>query len=184
MRFLALLPLLYISLFAEAAGYIGISIEDSTEFFVLEDETRDATTPQYKIKAGYGDIANFSVEASFSYMDYATNIFSSPGKDDGHALMLDITLYKGWDLAYDLYPYLDVGIGMGDMKVSRELEDALSFSSFNFGGGIRYVINHTYDFDIGFNYKLRTWQTISLVSKNVNVTSHLVNPYLGINYHF
>ena len=184
MRLLSILVLFYVSLFADAAGYIGLSIEDSTEFFVLNGENHDASTPQYKIKAGYGDIANFSVEASFSYMDYATNIFSDPNKDDGYALMLDITLYKGWSPGYNFYPYLDVGIGMGEMEVSRQLEDSLSFSSFNFGGGVRYVINYTYDFDIGLNYKLRTWETISLVSDSVNVTSHLVNPYIGINFHF
>lgn len=181
MRILFILSALYIALFAEAAGYIGLSVEDSTEIFVLDDKTIDASTPQYKVKAGYGDIAGYAVEASFSYMDYATNIFST---DDGAALMLDITLYKGWDVGYDFYPYLDVGIGMGDMKVERQLEESLSFSSFNFGAGIRYVINHTYDFDIGLNYKLRTWQNISLVSENIQVTSHLVNPYIGINYHF
>ena len=181
MRILFVLPLLYISLFAEAAGYIGLSIEDSTEFFVLDERTVNASTPQYKIKAGYGDIGGYSVEASFSYMDYATDIFS---EDDGAALMLDITLYKGWDVGYNLYPYLGLGIGMGDMEVDRQLEDSLTFSSFNFGAGIRYVINRTYDFDLGLNYKLRSWETISLVSYKVNVTSHLVNPYIGINYHF
>ena len=183
MRFLTILPLLYLSLFAEAASYLGFSIEDSTEFFVLEDESRNASTPQYKFKAGYGDIAAYSVEASFSYMNYATDIFSYNGHD-GAAYMLDITLYKGWNLGHNLYPYLDVGIGMGDMKVNRELENSLTFSSFNFGGGIRYVISETYDFDLGLNYKLRTWQTISLIADNVNPTSHLVNPYIGINYHF
>ena len=181
MRFLAILPLLYLSLFAEASSYLGFSIEDSTEFFVLGDETRNASTPQYKFKAGYGDIGGYSVEASFSYMDYATNIFSD---NDGRALMLDITVYKGWDVGYNFYPYLGVGIGMGDMKVDRILEDSLSFSSFNFGGGLRYVISNTYDFDLGLNYKLRTWQTISLIADKVNVTSHLINPYIGINYHF
>jgi len=184
MRTLLLLSLFFFSLLAEPAGYIGISIEDSTELFLLDGETRDASAPQYKVKAGYGDIAGYAVEASFSYMDYKTNIFSAPTGDDGAALMLDITLYKGWDLGYDLYPYLDVGIGMGDMRVDRQLEDSLTFSSFNFGGGIRYVINNTYDFDIGLNYKLRTWQTISLVSEKVDVTSHLINPYIGINFHF
>ncbi len=181
MRILFVLSLLYVSLFAEAAGYIGLSVEDSTEFFVLNDRTVHASTPQYKIKAGYGDIGSYAVEAAFSYMDYATDVFSSK---DGAALMLDITLFKGWDVGYNLYPYLDAGIGMGNMKVERQLEDSLAFSSFNFGGGIRYVINQTYDFDLGFNYKIRTWQTVSLVSEGVNVTSHLVNPYIGINYHF
>lgn len=182
MRIIALLALLYFSLFAAPAGYIGFSIEDSTEFFVLEGkDTINASTPQYKIKAGYGDVANYTVEASFSYMDYATNVFSS---NDGAALMLDVTMYKGWDLGYDLYPYLGVGIGMGDMKVERQLEKSLSFSSFNFGGGIRYFVSDTYDFDIGMNYKLRTWESVSLVAEQVKVTSHLVNPYIGINYHF
>ena len=181
-RILFILSFLYLSLFAEAAAYIGFSIEDSTEFFVLEDKDPvDASTPQYKIKAGYGDIGGYTVEASFSYMDYATNVFS---ENDGAALMLDITLYKGWDVGYNLYPYVGVGIGMGDMEVDRQLESSLTFSSFNFGAGLRYVISNTYDFDLGVNYKLRTWQTISLVADNINVTSHLVNPYLGINYHF
>ncbi len=181
MRILFVLSFLYLSLFAEAAGYIGLSVEDSTEFFVLGDRTIDASTPQYKIKAGYGDIGGYAVEAAFSYMDYATDVFSV---NDGAALMLDITLYKGWDVGNNFYPYLDVGIGMGDMKVQRQLEESLTFSSFNFGAGIRYVMNETYDFDVGLNYKLRSWQTISLVSDEIDVTSHLVNPYIGINYHF
>ena len=82
MRFLFLLSFLYVSLFAEAAGYIGLSIEDSTEFFVLDERTVNASTPQYKIKAGYGDIGGYAVEAAFSYMNYATNVFST---NDGAA---------------------------------------------------------------------------------------------------
>ena len=134
MRSIFILSFLYISLFAEAAAYIGLSIEDSTEFFVLDERTVNASTPQYKIKAGYGDIGGYAVEAAFSYMDYATDVFST---NDGAALMLDITLFKGWDVGYNLYPYLDVGIGMGDMNVERQLEGSLKFSSINFGGGIR-----------------------------------------------
>ncbi len=181
MRIFLVLLALSISLFAEHKGYVGFSIEDSSEYFAINGKEQFASAPQFKIKGGYGDIGGFSVEASFSYMDYATNIFS---ENDGAALMLDITVYKGWDVGYDLYPYLGLGIGMGDMKVDRELESSLTFSSFNFGGGIRYVISNTYDFDLGVNYKLRTWQTISLVADKINVTSHLINPYIGINYHF
>ena len=181
MRILLVLLFLYISLFAEHKGYVGFSIEDSSEYFAIGDRDIFASTPQYKIKAGFGDIDGYTVEASFSYMDYAQNVFS---ENDGSALMLDITVYKGWDVGYNLFPYLGVGIGMGDMDVDRQLESSLSFSSFNFGGGLRYVISRTYDFDIGLNYKLRSWETISLVSDSINVTSHLVNPYIGINYHF
>jgi opacity protein-like surface antigen len=181
MRTLLVLLALSISLLAEHKAYIGFSIEDSSEYFAINGNDEFASSPQYKLKAGYGDIGGYSVEASFSYMDYATNIFSD---NDGRALMLDITVYKGWDVGYNFYPYLGVGIGMGDMKVDRILEDSLSFSSFNFGGGLRYVISNTYDFDLGLNYKLRTWQTISLIADKVNVTSHLINPYIGINYHF
>jgi len=181
MRILLVLLTLYISLFADKKGYVGFSIEDSTEYFAVGERDQFASAPQFKIKGGYGDISGYAVEASFSYMDYAQNVFS---ENDGAALMLDITLYKGWDVGYSLYPYLGVGIGMGDMKVDRQLESSLTFSSFNFGGGLRYVISNTYDFDIGLNYKLRTWQTISLVADKINVTSHLVNPYIGINYHF
>jgi len=181
MRILLVLLSLYISLLAEHKGYVGFSIEDSSEYFAIGTEERIASAPQFKIKAGYGDIDGYAVEASFSYMDYAQNIFST---NDGSALMLDITVYKGWDVGYNLYPYLGLGIGMGDMKVERQLEESLTFSSFNFGGGLRYVISRTYDFDVGLNYKLRTWQTISLVTDKINATSHLVNPYIGINYHF
>jgi len=181
MRILFVLLSLYISLLAEHKAYVGFSIEDSSEYFAIGDRDLFASAPQFKLKAGYGDIGGYTVEASFSYMDYETNVFS---ENDGRALMLDITVYKGWDVGYNLYPYLGLGIGMGDMDVERQLESSLSFSSFNFGGGLRYVISNTYDFDLGINYKLRTWQTISLVSDKINVTSHLINPYIGINYHF
>ena len=181
MRILFVLSFFYLSLFAEASAYIGISIEDSSELFVLNNNSMSASTPLYKIKAGYGDIGGYAVEAAFSYMDYATNVFSP---NDGPALMLDLTLYKGWDVGHNLYPYLDVGMGMGDMKVERQLEKSLAFSSFNVGAGIRYVIDRTYDFDFGVSYKFRSWQTISLVAEEVDVTSHVLNPYIGINYHF
>lgn len=182
MRIIAVLLSLFFSLLAEPAVYVGLSIEDSTELFHLEGkEDITASTPKYSAKIGYGDIANFAVEASFSYMDYATNIFS---KNDGAAVMFDITLYKGWDVGHELYPYLDAGIGVGNMPVERTLEDALTFSSFNVGGGLRYMLNEDIGLDLGLSYKFRSWQAISLVSEDVKVTSHVVNPYLGINYHF
>lgn len=182
MRIFAVLLSLCFSLLAESAGYLGLSIEDSTEFFHIDGEdTASTSTLQYRIKAGYGDIAGYGFEASFSYMDYATNIFS---KNDGAALMLDITLLKGWDAGNGFYPYLDIGIGVGNMKVDRELERSLTFSSFNFGGGLRYLIARNIDFDLGVNYKIRTWQSVSLVSEQVKTESDVINPYIGINYHF
>lgn len=182
MRIFAVLLSLCFSLLAESAGYLGFSIQDSTEFFHIEGkDTVSTSTAQYTLKAGYGDIASYGVEVSLSYMDNATNIFS---KNDGAALMFDITLLKGWDAGSDLYPYLDVGIGVGNMKVDRELESSLTFSSFNFGAGVRYLIAQNIDFDLGVYYKLRTWQSVSLVSEQVKVKSDVINPYIGINYHF
>lgn len=182
MRIIAVLLSLFFSLLAEPAVYVGIAVEDSTELFSVEGkESVTASTPQYRIKAGYGDIANFAVEASFSYMDYETNVFSA---NDGAAIMLDLALYKGWDAGYDLYPYLVVGIGVGNMPVERKLEDALTFSSFNVGGGVHYMISEHIDLDLGFNYKFRSWQAVSMVSEDIKVTSHVANPYIGMNYHF
>jgi len=181
MRIITVLISLFFSLFAEPAVYIGLSVENSTEFFSYDGHDTKASTPLYKFKAGYGDIDSYAVEASVSYMDYASNVFSG---NDGAAYMVDITLCRGWDTGYDLYPYLGVGFGMGDMKVDRILEESLSFSSFNFGGGVRYLVSDDIDIDLGLNYKVRSWQSISLVSEDVKITSHLINPYIGVNFHF
>jgi len=182
MRIIAVLLSLFFSLLAEPAVYVGLSVEDSTEIFSVEGKKSvTASTPQYRVRAGYGDIANFAVEASISYMDYATNVFSS---NDGAAFMFDIALYKGWDAGHDLYPYLDAGIGVGNMPVERTLEDALTFSSFNVGGGLRYMLSEDIGLDLGLNYKFRSWQAVSLVSEEIKVSSHVVNPYIGLTYHF
>lgn len=182
MRIIAVLLSLYFSLLAEPDVYLGFSIEDSTEYFTLEGhDTVNASTPLYRIKGGYGDIGGYTVEASFSYMDDDINVFS---ENDGPAYMIDITLLKGWDAGHDLYPYLGAGIGVGKMSVDRLLEQSLFFSSFNFSGGLRYLLSDDVDVDLGINYKLRSWQAVSLVTEEAKVTSHVINPYIGLNYHF
>lgn len=168
---------------AEPALYIGLVGGFAQETFTLGSEESYAEAPTYKIQAGYGDISAYAVEVALSYVDYTTNIFS-PNGDDGYALGLDIYIIKSFDFDIGFYPMLKAGFGMGNQEVEREVESSLNSGSFNFVGGVYYPLAGHIDLEAGLEYKIKSWQSVTLISSEADVSSNVLTPYLGINYRF
>jgi hypothetical protein len=171
------------ALMAEPALYVGLVGGFAQETFTLGSQESYAEAPTYKIQAGYGDISAYAVEVGLSYVDYTTNIFSPEG-DDGYALSFDIYIIKSFDFDIGFYPMLKAGFGLGNQQVDRELESSLNSGSFNFSGGLYYPVGEHVDIEAGVEYKIKSWESITLISSKADVSSSVLTPYLGINFRF
>jgi hypothetical protein len=171
------------ALMAEPTLYVGLIGGFAQETFTLGSQESYAEAPTYKLQAGYGDISGYAVEMGLSYVDYPTNIFS-PNGEDGYALSFDVYIIKSFDFDIGFYPMLKAGFGLGNQQVEREIESSLNSGSFNFAGGLYYPFAEHFDMEAGVEYKIKSWEPLTLISSEADVSSTSLTPYLGINFRF
>ncbi len=175
--------LLISSLFAKEQVYFGASYGIFDENFNNDIEAENSSQLA-KIKVGYGVRDAYAVEFSLEYIDNKSKIFSSSSKSDGTKYGMNIDLLKSFDLDIYLLPFLKAGFGAGFLKIDRVLQDELRFGSFNLGTGIFIPINKNFDFELGFDYRYTTYESIDTVAKKLMYKSNINVAYLGFNIRY
>jgi hypothetical protein len=127
------------------------------------------STDLLRVKAGYGIRESYAVEFSMDYIN------SDPKK-----YAFDINLIKAFD--WDIYvnPFVKVGFGAGMLDKGENNDKTLTYGSFNLGTGIYIPINESYDIELSYEYKNRSFEKENDESR----TSHVNVIYLGVNLRF
>ena len=177
--------LLTSSLFAEAKLYFGANYGIIEESF-LEDIDAESSSNIASIKAGYGVREAYAIEISLEYRDNKAKIFSSDSDTDfdGDKYGMNINLVKAFD--FDIYalPYIKAGFGSGFFEVERILQNRLFYSSFNLGTGIFIPIDESLDFEIGYEYKYISYESLDTIAEQINYQSNSNIAYFGFNARF
>ena len=169
------------ALLAEAGPFVGMGGGVLNETFsspTLEKETQAGFV---KAKIGYGNPAGYGVEVCMSYFEYDQNVFSD---NDGTNLYFDVNIIKAYDFDIGFYPYLKAGIGAGYLSVGRSTDSALGNGSFQGGGGLYIPLGKGVDIEIELLYRHKNWEQVDLISEQVDVSSSVLEPYMGLNYRF
>ena len=158
---------------------VGGGIQSET----ISNEGYDASNaPSYgAIKFGYGDIRAYAVELVLNYIDNKSNIFSP---NDQVRYGADVMFLKSFRFTKLLYPYIRAGMGAGEMKVERVLENKAAYSSYNIGLGVFLPLTRHIDLETAYEYRYASYQSIDLIADKLNLTSHINQIYFGINYRF
>jgi hypothetical protein len=171
------------SLYSDTKVYLGAN-------YGLYDENFDnvkatSSTNIASMKIGYGDIKTYSVELSFDYIPNKSKIFSSSNTtSDGDKYNINIEFVKSFDFDIKILPFIKAGFGSGSLKIERELQNVLSFGSFNLGTGIFIPINNTYDIEIGYNYRNISYEAIDTIVNKIQSKSNVNIAYMGFNIRF
>ena len=185
MKKIVLFLLLMSSLFAEAKVYFGANYGTFEEEFLTNTEASSSTNIA-TIKAGYGVREAYAVEISLEYIDNQSKIFSSDSNVDvdGTKYGMNVNLLKAFDLDIYLLPYMKMGFGAGFFDINRVLQNRLFYSSFNLGTGIFIPINENLDFEIGYEYKYTSYESVDIIAKQINHKSNANIAYFGFNVRF
>lgn len=177
--FIVIFILLSSSLYGEAKIYFGLSYANVSEKF--SDIEAESSSDALKVKVGYGEIDAYAIELSVDTIKSESNIFSN---DDGDKYALNIELVKSFDLDTFIYPYFKAGFGAGHMNIDRLLQSKLNYGSFNFEVGTFMQINESLDFELGYNYKDISYESIEMLSEDLNFESYSTTLYFGFNTRF
>ena len=185
MKKIILFLLLMSSLFAEAKVYFGTNYGIFEEDF-LADIDASSSTSVATIKAGYGVREAYAVEISLEYIDNKAKIFSSDSNTDfdGAKYGMNVNLIKAFDLCIHILPYMKAGFGSGFFDVERVLQNRLFYSSFNLGTGVFIPINDNLDFEIGYEYKYTSYESVDTIAEQINYESNTNIAYFGFNVRF
>ena len=185
MKKLLLLLLTFSSLYSEAKFYIGANYGSFEESF-NEDVEAFSSSSMMTLKVGYAQRETYGVEFSLDYAKNKSKIFSSDTDTefDGDRYGLNVSLSKAFD--YDIYilPYIKAGMGAGFFNDDRILDDKLYYGSFNVGGGILLPVNENLDFEIGYDYRYSSYESIDMVAEKVLFTSNISIAYFGFNVRY
>ncbi len=181
--------LLFLTIFSTLYGfqynakfYVGTGGGIQNEIF-SEDEFSDVeNSPAFgSLKFGYGDIKAYAIEIVLNYIDNQSNIFSP---NDSSRYGMDVALLKAFPISKYAYPFIRGGFGAGEMKIERKLDDTLSYSSFNIGGGVFIPLINNFDMEVTYEYRFTSYESIDLIGKTLKPHSHINQLYVGINYRF
>jgi opacity protein-like surface antigen len=171
---------LVVSLYADAKFYVG------TDYGIFK-ESMSGNTSAYSesgistLKLGYADRETYGIEFSLDYTKNKSNIFSA---DDGDRFGLNINLLKAFDYNIYILPYIKAGIGAGFLSIDRAVDDKLYYSSYNIGTGVLLPVNENFDFEIGYDYKYTSYESINMVSEKLLFSSHINVVYAGFNIRY
>lgn len=167
------------SLYADAKLYLGLSYASVNEEF--SNTSAESSSDGYSIKLGYGEREAYAIELCVDAIKNESSIFSN---DDGSKYTLNIELVKALDLDTFIYPFFKIGFGAGHMNVDRELKSKLNYGNFNFGVGTFIAINENFDFELAYSYKDISYQSIDMLTQELNYESKSDTVYFGINTRF
>lgn len=169
------------ALLAEAGPFVGMGGGLLSETFSSPTLEKETQAGYVKAKAGYGNPGGYGVEVCLSYFEYDRNVFSD---NDGTNLYFDVNIIKGYDFDIGFYPYLKVGIGAGYLSVDRSTDSTLGNGSFQGGGGFLVPLGKGVDVELELLYRHKNWERVDLITEQVDVSSSVLEPYLGLNYRF
>jgi opacity protein-like surface antigen len=180
-----LLILLFISsLYADAKIYLGVSGGAYSEDFRNLDASSSAEL--VTLKVGYGIREAYAVEFS---VDYATNnskIFSSSSNvsSDGDKIGFNVSLMKAFDFGIYVLPFVKVGFGVGYLAIEREIQDSLSYGSFQGTLGVFLPLDEHSDIELGYEAKSNSYEYIDAIATKTSYDSTIHTAYIGVNYRF
>lgn len=147
----------------------------------VSERREDALLQGVQLKAGYGDIRGYAVEFDLGYGGYDKNIFSDK---DGEYIYFDVSLIRAFDFDIGFYPFIKLGFGTGELAVERTVTNSLSSGSFFGGIGVYAPIAYGFDFEASVLYRSKSWERLEMIGAQVESSSSIVEPYLGLNYRF
>ena len=183
----SLAPLLVAAGLQAGAGvYLGIGGVSTTEYFTVKNpgtssREEKALFQGVQIKAGYGDVKAYAIELDAGYGYYDKNIFST---EDSYYIYADISLIKAFDVGYGLYPFFKFGFGTGELEIDRTIVSSISSGNFFAGLGLYWPMGLGFDLEFSALYRAKSWEDLQMIGAQVETTSHMVEPYLGVNYRF
>lgn len=185
MKIIILFLLLINTLFAEAKLYLGSNYGIFEEKFTNEIEATSSTQIA-KVKLGYGVREAYAIELSLEYIENQSKIFSSNNElnSDGDKYGINVDLIKAFDLDILILPYLKAGFGSGWFDIQRELQNRLFYSSFNLGTGIFIPISENFDFELGYEYKYTSYESVDTIAKKLSYQSNTNIAFFGFNVRF
>lgn len=185
LKIIILFLLLINTLFAEVKLYVGSNYGTCEEKFTNEIEAVSSTEIT-KVKLGYGERKAYAIELSLEYINNQSKIFSSDITSDldGDKYGLNVDLIKAFDLDILVLPYIKAGFGSGYFDIQRELQNRLSYSSFNLGTGLFIPISENFDFELGYEYRYISYESVDTIADKLNYESNTNIAYFGFNVRF
>lgn len=170
-----LLAILGTFAFADSGIYVGAgaTYNDVTTTYSALTQDENFNEESLKLKIGYGDRTAYAIEFATEYVN------SDPKK-----YAFDISLLKAFDLDIYVNPFAKVGFGAGIVDNRDNANKSLTFGSFNFGGGLFIPLNETFDAELGYEYKNRSYQREDETNAAESQTSSIHSLYFGVNARF
>ncbi len=180
MKKIILLLLFFTALYSDAKVYIGSGYGYFYEQFDGDTNGQNSSN-MGKLKIAYGEREAYAIEFSLDYIQNESKIFS---QNDSDKYAMNIEFVKAFDFNIPVNPFFKAGFGAGFLSVERDLQKKLNYGSLNLGLGMFIPMSESFDFEVGYDYKSISYESVDTIAEKVRFSSNANIIYLGFNIRF
>lgn len=174
------------SLMAEKSGlYAGLDLLSSSNTFTEKTGNvsyeRDVSSRGFKIKFGTVSEEGWRFQGYFLHEKYEKPYFDTTN-DKLNEIGFDVI--KGFEVTPKFSPFIQAGLGFGEMKTQRQDVDSVSEISFKLGAGLIYKITQAFELLFGLDIQGRAWEDIAVGTTTHEFSETSTKLYVGANFHF
>jgi opacity protein-like surface antigen len=174
------------SLMAEESHlYAGLDLISSDNRFTVEangykDKFSDDSNG-FKLKIGAALFEGWRVQGYLLHETYDETLFDNYN-DELNELGVDVI--KSFALTPEFSPFVQLGLGFGQMDLDGYYDDSIAEVSIKLGGGIMYKVTPQFELLAGLDIQGRGWEDIVIGSTTVETSESSRKLYVGFNIHF
>jgi opacity protein-like surface antigen len=91
---------------------------------------------------------------------------------------------KAFDFGIYVLPFVKVGFGTGYLDIERELQDRISYGSFQGSLGFFIPMDEHSDIELGYEARSNSYEYIDAIATKTSYDSTINTAYVGVNYRF
>jgi opacity protein-like surface antigen len=134
-----------------------------------------------KIKIGARFAETWRIQGYFLYESYDDPVY---GSKNSNLNELGADVIKAFPVTENFAPFVQVGIGIGRVKLEDASESSANEVSGKAGGGVFYKFNTHFEGVAGIDLQGRNWSDIEILGTRIERSEGSIKYYIGTNYFF
>lgn len=170
---------------ADSGLYFGLDYGQATNThtFSLASSSADSDNDysDIKFKIGGGTDGEWKFQITLDKIDYKIGVFDSANNS---LYEIGADIIKEIKVTNELYPFIKIGVGTGQMDSSFTTEGQIKEVYFSGGAGLSYKATNNVYLLAGADYIARRWNDVIIGAYTLETHDKAIKPYIGINYKF
>ena len=142
----------------------------------------DNDSSSVKLNVAYLFSDDWRVQGYFQHEKYNDSVYTGGENDSLNELGIDVI--RSFDTGSKFLPFVQLGLGIGQMDLEGNTQSSATATSIKLGAGIIYKFIPSFEAVAGLDVQYRDWTDIQIGYESYSVDETSSQLYLGANFLF